>query len=71
MQILTIWNGFAYTSGVEVWSLYSYHSAFSVYRFGYSAALAMVIVMVSLALLSIYFKIFGFRRMLEPSRIEV
>lgn len=71
VQILTIWNGFAYTSGVEVWSLFSYHSAFSAYRFGYSAALAMVIVIISLALIAVYFKVFGFRRMLEPSRIEV
>lgn len=71
VQILTIWNGFAYVSGVEVWSLFSYHSAFAAYKFGYSAALAMIIVIVSLALLAVYFKVFGFRRMLEPSRIEV
>ncbi|RLF22986.1 MAG: sugar ABC transporter permease [Thermoprotei archaeon] len=71
VQILTIWNGFAYVSGTEVWSLYSFHKAFEAYEFGYSASLAIVMVIISLGLVALYFKIFGFRRMLEPSRIEV
>jgi len=71
VQILVIWDGHALTSGTEVWSLYSYDMAFRSYEFGYSAALAMVIVVVALGLIALYFKIFGFRRMLEPSRVEV
>lgn len=70
VQIMTIWSAPS-VAGVEVWSLYTYNQAFLAYEFGYSAALAMIIVVISLFLLAVYFKVFGFKRMIEPSRIEV
>ncbi|RLG02783.1 MAG: sugar ABC transporter permease [Thaumarchaeota archaeon] len=71
VEILAIWDGYSFTSGVEVWSLFTYHTAFEGYRFGYSAALAIIMATIALILVAIYFKVFGFKRMLEPSRIEV
>lgn len=71
VQIMVIWDGAAGTSGTQVWSLYTYYTGFQSYEFGYSAALAMMIVTVALGLVGLYFKVFGFRRMLEPSRVEV
>ncbi len=78
--ILMVWGqgesvetavGAASAAGVMVFSLYSYAEAFAFREYGYAAALAMIVVAIGVALILLYFKIFGFRRLMEPSRIEV
>jgi len=78
--ILMVWGGgratsdaygVASESGVLVWSLYSYGKAFAEKLYGYASALSMILVVIGLALILLYFKVFGFRRMMEPSKVEV
>ncbi|OYT46195.1 MAG: ABC transporter [Desulfurococcales archaeon ex4484_42] len=77
--ILMIWGagggggyaGIARAADVMVWSLYSYSKAFAEYQYGYAAAISLILVVIGLGLIALYFKIFGFRRLMEPSRIEV
>ncbi|HDJ84034.1 MAG TPA: sugar ABC transporter permease [Desulfurococcaceae archaeon] len=63
--------GVAKVAGVTVWALYAYSQAFSQYQYGYAAAISLVLVVIGLVLIVFYFKIFGFRRLMEPSRVEV
>ncbi len=78
-QILMLWGsgggggyaGIAKAAGVMVWALYSYSKAFAEYEYGYAAALSLVLVIVGIVLIVLYFKIFGFERMMQPSRVEV
>lgn len=77
--ILMIWGsgggggyaGIARAAGVMVWSLYSYSKAFSEYMYGYASAISLVLVVIGIVLIIVYFKLFGFRRLMEPSRVEV
>ena len=76
--ILMVWGagsggqyGIARSAGVMVWSLYSYTKAFSEYLYGYASALSLILVVIGLTLIVLYFKIFGFKRLMEPSRVEV
>jgi len=77
--ILMIWGsgggggyaGIARAAGVMVWSLYSYSKAFSEYMYGYASAISLVLVVIGIVLIVVYFKLFGFRRLMEPSRVEV
>ncbi len=76
--ILMVWGagsgqgyGIARSAGVMVWSLYSYTKAFAEHLYGYASALSLILVAIGLALIILYFKIFGFRRLMEPSRVEV
>ncbi|MFQ5854782.1 MAG: carbohydrate ABC transporter permease [Anaerolineae bacterium] len=55
----------------EVWALYAFHKSFQFSEFGYGAALAMVLVSVSVLLILAVWKVFGFGRLVEPSKIEV
>ena len=77
--ILMVWGsgsdlasaiGTAQAAGVLVWSLYSYGQAFAMFQYGYASALALVLVIVGIALILVYFKVFGFRRMMEQGRVE-
>ncbi|MCD6488046.1 MAG: sugar ABC transporter permease [Desulfurococcales archaeon] len=78
-QILLIWGagggggyaGIARAAGVMVWALYSYSKAFSEYQYGYASAISVVLVVVGIALILIYFKLFGFSRLMAPSKVEV
>lgn len=63
--------GVAKVAGVMVWSLYAYTKAFSLYQYGYAAAVSLVLVAIGLVLIIVYFKVFGFRRLMEPSKVEV
>ena len=58
----------------EVWSLYAYNLAFSsysgTYPFGYAAALATILVVIGGAASIIYWRIFRFREMMAPPKIE-
>jgi len=77
--ILMIWGagggggyaGVARAAGVMVWSLYSYTKAFAEYQYGYAAAISMVLVVIGIILIMIYFRVFGFKRLMAPSRVEV
>jgi len=77
--ILMVWGagggggyaGIARAAGVMVYSLYSYTQAFSEYNYGYAAAISLILVIIGIALIMTYFKVFGFRRLMEPSRVEV
>jgi len=55
----------------EVWALYTYHSAFQDFRFGYGAALSMVLVGIGVVSALLYLKFFRFREMIKEPRIEV
>lgn len=58
----------------EVWSLYAYNVAFSSYSgtfaFGYGAALATVLVIIGTIASIVYWKVFRFRKMMTPPKIE-
>ncbi len=54
----------------EVWSLFAYHQAFKHLELGFGAALAMVLVIVALIIVLIQMKVFKFRRMITPVKIE-
>lgn len=77
--ILMIWGagggggyaGITRAAGVMVWSLYSYSKAFSEYLYGYASAASLILVIIGILFIIAYFKLFGFRRLMEPSRIEV
>jgi len=79
--ILMIWGsgggggyaGIAKAAKVMVWSLYSYSKAFAAeeHLYGYASALSLILVITGVVLIVLYFKLFGFRRLMEPSRIEV
>lgn len=55
----------------EVWALYGYNSAFKNYQYGYGSSVMVILVIINLILLVVLLKIFGMRRMIERSRIEV
>ncbi len=55
----------------EVWALYGYNSAFKNYQYGYGSSIMVILVIINLILLLVLLKIFGMRRMIERSRIEV
>ncbi|MCE4598857.1 MAG: sugar ABC transporter permease [Desulfurococcales archaeon] len=76
--ILMVWGagsgqgyGIARSAGVMVWSLYSYAKAFAEYLYGYASALSLILVVIGLVLIILYFRIFGFKRLMEPSKVEV
>ncbi len=54
----------------EVWSLFAYHQAFQHLELGFGAALAMVLVIAALVIVLIQMKVFKFRRMITPVKIE-
>ncbi len=58
----------------EVWSLYSYHTAFRSYggtvEIGYGAALATVLVIIGIIMSIIYWRVFRFEEMMAEPKIE-
>lgn len=58
-----------------VWSLYAYNEAFggyyASYRFGYATALTMGLVVLSIILSIVYWRVFRFRDMMSEPKIEV
>lgn len=76
--ILMVWGagsgqgyGIARSAGVMVWSLYSYSKAFAEQLYGYASALSLILVVIGIVLILVYFRVFGFKRLMEPSRVEV
>lgn len=55
----------------EVWALYTYHTAFQNFRFGYGAALSVILVIIGIIAALLYLKAFGFEALMERPRIEV
>jgi len=53
----------------EVWALNAYHRAFSSLQFGYGASIALVLVIVGILLTMIMLRLFGFERMMEPTKV--
>ncbi|MFB0522082.1 MAG: carbohydrate ABC transporter permease [Desulfatiglandales bacterium] len=70
VYILLLTDGGPYYRS-EVWALYALHKSFQYHEFGYGASIAMLLVCVSVILTLSIWKIFGFRRLMEPSRVEV
>ncbi len=68
--ILIVTNGGPFYA-TEVWSLFAYHQAFEHLELGFGAALAMVLVIVSIICVVAYMKVFKFRRMISPAKIEI
>ncbi len=54
----------------EVWSLFAYHQAFQHLELGFGAALAMILVIIALIAVLIQMKLFRFREMITPVKIE-
>lgn len=54
----------------EVLSLYSFHSAFQNFEFGYGSAVALVLVVIALIFSIILWKVFGMNKMVKNSRID-
>lgn len=69
--ILITWGDIAPTAGTEVWSLFTYNVSFRTFQYGYAAALALLLIIVGVTLIWLYIKIFGFKRLVNPSKIEV
>ncbi len=55
----------------EVWALYTYHNAFENFRFGFGAALSLVLVVIGTIASIVYLKVFKFEEMIEEPRMEV
>ena len=59
----------------ETWSLHAFHTALASYfgnlRYGFGAALAVVLVVLGVALALLYLRSFNFRRLVAEPRIEV
>ena len=55
----------------EVWALYTYHMAFSNYRFGYGAALSVILVVMGIIFALVYLKLFKFEALMQRPRVEV
>lgn len=70
VYILLLTDGGPYYRS-EVWALYALHKSFDYYEFGYGASIAMLLVAVSVILTLGIWRLFGFTRLMEPSRIEV
>jgi len=72
-HILALWAGagVARAAEVEVWALYAYSKAFYASEYGYGAALSLFLVIIGIIFILIFFKVFGFERMMQPSRVEV
>lgn len=79
-QTLSLLSSFEYiliiTDGgpvykTEVWALYTYHNAFSNFRFGYGAALSILLVVIGVVSALVYMKFFGFETLMSKPRIEV
>ncbi len=78
--ILIVWGGGApgteavgpaWAAGVMVFPLYAWFKAFAMGEYASGAAVSLAIVLVGLILLITYFKVFGFHRLMQPSKIEV
>ncbi|MCG0275721.1 MAG: sugar ABC transporter permease [Thermosediminibacteraceae bacterium] len=54
----------------EVWSLFSYHKAFSNYEFGYGAAISMVLVILAVIIAIIMLKVFGYDAIMRRGNID-
>ncbi|RKX51669.1 MAG: sugar ABC transporter permease, partial [Thermotoga sp.] len=48
-----------------------YHTAFQNFRFGYGAALSVILVIIGIIAALLYLKAFGFEALMERPRIEV
>ncbi|RLI25371.1 sugar ABC transporter permease [Candidatus Bathyarchaeota archaeon] len=73
-HILALWAGgagVARAAEVEVWALYAYSKAFYASEYGYGAALSIFLVAIGLIFIFIFFRVFGFERMMQPSKVEV
>jgi len=73
-QILLFTDGGpGYTT--EVWALYSFHKAFAEYagafKFGYGAALSVILVIIGLIASVTYYRVFRFRELMLETKIEV
>ena len=55
----------------EVWALYTSHNAFANFRFGYGAALSVILVVIGVVAALVYMKFFGFETLMAKPRIEV
>ncbi|MBM7854843.1 inositol-phosphate transport system permease protein [Desulfohalotomaculum tongense] len=53
----------------EVLSLFAYHKAFANFEFGYGAASAMVLVIIGALITLLMLKLFGYERMMNPSKL--
>lgn len=67
--ILIVTNGGPFFE-TEVWSLFAYHQAFQHLELGFGAALAMILVVIALIIVLVQMKLFRFREMITPVKIE-
>ena len=79
-QTLSLFTSFEYiliiTDGgpvyrTEVWALYTYHMAFSNYRFGYGATLSVILVGIGVVFALLYLKLFRFETLMQRPKVEV
>lgn len=70
VYIMLITGGGPYHS-TEVWSLYGYNTAFKDFQYGYGSSMMMLLIIINGIFLIAALKIFGMRRMIETSRIEI
>jgi len=78
--ILIVWGGgapgtesvgTAWAAGVMVFPLYAWFQAFALGNYAYGAAISLPIVIMGIGLLMFYFKVFGFQKLMQPTRVEV
>ncbi|RLG89211.1 MAG: hypothetical protein DRO16_04320 [Thermoprotei archaeon] len=71
-QILILWGSYGATkaAGTTVFAIYAWFKAFQMGEYAYGATVSLVLVAIGVVLILIYFKIFGFSRLMQPSRIE-
>ena len=71
-QILILWGSYGATkaAGTTVFAIYAWFKAFQMGEYAYGATVSLFLVAIGIVLILIYFKIFGFSRLMQPSRIE-
>jgi len=72
-QILILWGSYGATkaAGTTVFAIYAWFKAFEMGEYAYGATVSLVLVAIGVALILLYFKIFGFHKLMQPSKIEV
>jgi len=69
-RILLITNGGPFYAS-EVLALYTFHQAIEDFEIGYGGALALILVVISLILALIYWRLFALGKHIQPAKIEI
>jgi len=55
----------------EVWSLYTFHQAIENFEMGYGGALGLILVVTSIGVVLIYWRLFALEKYIQPAKVEI